>query len=522
MDEGAQSSLQLDVDKAVEDLKCWDAVLPFDIAYENPFTQVLDKLQHRPNILVYTDLQYIRKRFFFSKDKYPPSQPLQESFAQLQKDLKLAAFQGGSEIVSNGRNGRSGLWDFACKRFRPYKGKKNASPTDGASTTTATYRQTTLHADKKNSRGRQGKSQCRRTTATRPVLGMEDTCKMKFYIGFDSEKGFYLSGGAGCSHHNGHLRLNPEQITLPTKLIAKEDGEIINQVHKANALHATGKNVHFVRTGRLLDRSQVRYFNSKMSRAMAKEMQETDQDAPDESSDIDQMLRYLRAKGIAYNVLSEHSKCPDEPSKCEPLQDISNTSGEGASESGLVNETFDMEDEGNKAESELKLPNTESKEMRQYAEEHRSQYQLTPEQKLTFSVAWVDPKERRKFRQFPEVLHIDATSDSNEEDRPLLTITGQDANGRMFTIMRVFLPNEQAWMFRWIFQTAMPILLGEKWMSRIRVIISDGDSQEIKQLDAAIQLFFPQVMRVRCGWHIIDRGWKSNGCDRKYGIESIN
>jgi hypothetical protein len=77
----------------------------------------------------------------------------------------------------------------------------------------------------------------------------------------------------------------------------------------------------------------------------------------------------------------------------------------------------------------------------------------------------------------------------------------------MFVVLRAFLPNERAWVFRWMFQTVMPRLLG-KYISRVKCIITDGDSQETSQLDMAIENQFPNVCRVRCGWHIIDRGWK--------------
>jgi hypothetical protein len=78
----------------------------------------------------------------------------------------------------------------------------------------------------------------------------------------------------------------------------------------------------------------------------------------------------------------------------------------------------------------------------------------------------------------------------------------------MITVLRVFLPNERAWVFRWLFQIVFPRFLGRDCISRIQVIVTDGDSQEITQLDMAIERFFPQAMRVRCGWHIVDKGIK--------------
>ena len=56
--------------------------------------------------------------------------------------------------------------------------------------------------------------------------------------------------------------------------------------------------------------------------------------------------------------------------------------------------------------------------------------------------AWVLPCERLLFEMFPEVLTVDCTSDTNNESRPLLTMNGKDSNGKMFTVLRAFLPNE--------------------------------------------------------------------------------
>ena len=69
------------------------------------------------------------------------------------------------------------------------------------------------------------------------------------------------------------------------------------------------------------------------------------------------------------------------------------------------------------------------------------------------------------------------------------------------------MPNQQNWIYNWIFTTVLPILIGQKILCNIKIIISDGDSQEFHGIDEGIRLHYPQVYRVRCGWHIIDRGW---------------
>jgi hypothetical protein len=73
--------------------------------------------------------------------------------------------------------------------------------------------------------------------------------------------------------------------------------------------------------------------------------------------------------------------------------------------------------------------------------------------------------------------------------------------------MRAFLPNERAWDCCFLFQTVVPALLGRDFIGRVKVIVTDGDSQETSQLDIAIALHFNNVCHVQCGWHVVDPGW---------------
>ena len=57
-------------------------------------------------------------------------------------------------------------------------------------------------------------------------------------------------------------------------------------------------------------------------------------------------------------------------------------------------------------------------------------------------------------------------------------------------------------------------MFGHSILSRINIIISDGDAQEYGQIDNAIKKFLPQVRRVRCGWHIIEKGWQRKMLNR--------
>ncbi len=72
----------------------------------------------------------------------------------------------------------------------------------------------------------------------------------------------------------------------------------------------------------------------------------------------------------------------------------------------------------------IQLPETDEMEMMEFATSHRKMYHFGEEQDLFIGVPWVIPDDLCKFRQFPEVICVDTTGDTNQENRPLLTIMG--------------------------------------------------------------------------------------------------
>ena len=57
--------------------------------------------------------------------------------------------------------------------------------------------------------------------------------------------------------------------------------------------------------------------------------------------------------------------------------------------------------------------------------------------------AWILPMEQKNFHHFPEVICIDTLSHINKDKCPLLRIRGRNSCGKIFLILRTFLPNER-------------------------------------------------------------------------------
>ena len=103
---------------------------------------------------------------------------------------------------------------------------------------------------------------------------------------------------------------------------------------------------------------------------------------------------------------------------------------------------------------------------------------------------WVLPNSKQLFRAYPEVVFIDGTHKTNYENGPHVTMGVKDSKGKIQIIFRAFVPNERAWLFRWLFQVATPSFLGANSCDLVWLQITDGDSQKTSQLDDALKAVF--------------------------------
>lgn len=133
--------------------------------------------------------------------------------------------------------------------------------------------------------------------------------------------------------------------------------------------------------------------------------------------------------------------------------------------------------------------------------------ELQSKQHMFIGAAWCTSKGKRLFRLMPDVLKIDSTCGSGKEARPLCTASIRTANGTYMVVAYMMLPNERKITFRWVFSVALPLLFG-KDMGRVQVIVTDGDSNEIDEVENARRRYLPHTFRIRCGWHIVHQGFK--------------
>ena len=161
-------------------------------------------------------------------------------------------------------------------------------------------------------------------------------------------------------------------------------------------------------------------------------------------------------------------------------------------------------------EKSVPLEVSETREFKKYVLESRRAVGAREDQDILIGYCWVLPEGRRLFHAFPEVLCVDSTHETNNESRPFVTLSVKDSNGKVTVVVRCIAPSERSWFFRRLFQEALPALLGEEFLHSVKLIITDGDSQEMSQVDFAISTYFVNAICTQCGWHLVDQGWRRN------------
>ena len=254
-------------------------------------------------------------------------------------------------------------------------------------------------------------------------------------------------------------------------------------MYRANTSTGVISNIVFEKTGKLFSRKNMEYISG-----LCNDLHElSDMKA---MSTSDKLVKYLHDNNMDYMVLLH-----------DPII------------SAVRNDTHMQDTNG--VQEDIPFSKEEQIQVEDFVTANRIAYKCLPKQLLMMGVAWVIPSERILFGLYPEVITVDTTNKTNNEQRPLLTISAKSSTGKMFTVLRAFLPNEQNWVFRWVFSVVLPRMFGHSVLSRIQTIISDGDSQEFGQIDNAIRKYLPHLFRTRCGWHIIEKGWQRKMIDSK-------
>ncbi len=337
-------------------------------------------------------------------------------------------------------------------------------------------------------------------------------CKVHFILEFDKHT-FFIKCGIGEGVHTKHPAKDKTERSTRARFVDK--GMMVYQKELAVANIQPGQTAAAVnrKFDVSLTRRQVAYHQGLAK--LATDMADADELEKADAlglSQIDHFIEMLKKRGASYCSIY-HRKDPSASELPKPKKSKNNVITAptnptvATSDDVLWTETASP---GN-AEPECAIvgePDALGEDMIKYARESRVAVNATDDQDVLIALVWVLPHGKRLFRAFPEVNFIDGTHKTNNENRPLITGGVRDADGKVSVVFRALVPNERAWLFRWLFHVALPSLLGSSYCELVCIQITDGDSQETSQLDHALKTVFRNSKRRRCGWHIVEKGWQ--------------
>jgi hypothetical protein len=304
-----------------------------------------------------------------------------------------------------------------------------------------------------------------------------EKCGVRLLFGADTS-GYFLHGGRGCKEHTHHPRLHTDVTPVSARLLSA----------------AEKYNIHnCVKAGLPCSRAELvlgATFNLSLKRTAARFAAETLEDW--EPAGAVHTPAKLTKERHEHTVLSSNGTLHAKPGV--------QTSNFVASSTLGTAEQFPSS-----------LPASERVLMNACVTKQRSSQQVAKERDMFLVVVWMTATERSLFRKFPCVVKLDVAFKTNSRGIPFLTFTGKTSDNEIYTILKCFVPNEQGWIFRWLLLTALPAILG-KDIGPMQMVISDGDSQEMTQINNLIESLVPHARRQRCARHVADRSWDRHVC----------
>jgi hypothetical protein len=364
---------------------------------------------------------------YFSS-KYNPDEKGRRA---LFNDLLRTALDGGDSLTLWGKGkGKGQSMYIKCQCAVIYRGGKVDKNT-GSIVDRLDYRTTTFCGDRKNQRhGQKGTNGSHRTTFSSRTSKADDGCPFRLAVFLD-HNGYYIKASRWSTVlHQFHARR--DHLRIPTTLIHAEDHEIQQDMNSARAKTGISVNLHYVRTGRkgtptVLSQDQVKAMCKKFSRSQQKGNAEDIADKVKNSTgEIDDLYEFLEESGCHYVSLLARAAVPDKGSN-DPA---------GSGKAKLFNETRTGSYMG---QEDANIAGDEEQEMLRIVSDHRRELKIDDSQEMMVGLAFAVPFEIRQFELFHVCLHIDATSDSNKEGRPLVTLSSKDSYGNVTGIMVTWL-----------------------------------------------------------------------------------
>lgn len=129
--------------------------------------------------------------------------------------------------------------------------------------------------------------------------------------------------------------------------------------------------------------------------------------------------------------------------------------------------------------------------------------------RLLLIFLFASSEELRMVRMFPEFCACDTTFGTNKQKKELFTFAFLDGNNTAFNGARAFIPNSQSWVFNVVFKHCLPPFWGDEVANRLRLMITDGCTQEYLAFlnNSGPTKCFPNSVHALCNFHLLIVGY---------------
>ena len=431
-------------------------------------------------------------RLYFSPKKYPPPESAElmkgravdnncQGWLTLKNDLESVSYDMGNPITSNGavpgerdKDGKRSTNNrrFVCATVGRLKRKSRAM----AITDTSQYRESTLINNRKNNR-ENGLSLPKRVKINQTIT----RCPFTFTIKWDGI-GFYIDlyRSSGNPMHCYHSKVfKPSALSFPSRLLTQEQIDDTKHVVEATCNKAVGRNFMKGKFGRFINHIKVAYLSQR----------ENDSSTESRKCDITNMLDdFQDSNEISFSTVSD-----------VPM-DLLTDDLMGSTKDTVTISTTKIANE----DVEIKEMSTLDfgKDIEAAAKNEREEKNLKKKDVLFIAIAWLVIPAFRFFMLCPEVIWCDITSHTNNKGFHLLTFSCRTSVDKQVVFLWVWIPNQQRFSFRWVFQHAIPNLIPAWLCKRVKLIMKDGDPQQRNEIIGSLIKIFTNAIEGSCGYHI--------------------
>eukprot|EP00957_Ditylum_brightwellii_P185041 14091692-Ditylum_brightwellii.AAC.1 len=92
---------------------------------------------------------------------------------------------------------------------------------------------------------------------------------------------------------------------------------------------------------------------------------------------------------------------------------------------------------------------------------------------MVIGTAWTHKHLRRIAKAYSDVIFVDATEETNDEERSLLTLSVRKFSMKQVVVLQAVLPNNQQWAYRWFFDYVIPSLIGKTFCREVKLVLTD-------------------------------------------------